>query len=101
MGDIPENIPIITQEMMEKTTTEIAKRNTGEKESPMRGIKDIKCPSCGDNTMSYADDLAFDVILSGERIVIPNLTGLKCSKCGEAAFDASSTKIIDSLNLMT
>lgn len=30
-----------------------------------------------------------------ERIVIPNLTGLKCSKCGEVAFDANSTKIIE------
>lgn len=47
--------------------------------------------------MRYADDLVFDVILSGERVVIPNLTGLKCSKCGEAAFDASSSEIIDSI----
>lgn len=31
MEDIPENIPLITQEMMGKTTTEIAKRNIGKK----------------------------------------------------------------------
>ena len=93
--EIPENIPIITQEMMDKTAIEIAKRRAGRKESPVKGIKDIKCPSCGSDTMSYADDLTFEVILAGERIVIPNLTGLKCSKCGEVAFDANSTKIIE------
>ncbi len=93
--EIPEDIPIITPEMMEKTAVEIAKRRTGRKESPMKGIKGIKCPSCGNNNMSYADDLTFDVTLTGERMVIPNLTGLKCSKCGEVAFDANSTKIIE------
>lgn len=93
--EIPENIPIITQEMMDKTAIEIAKRHAGKKESPMKGVKDIKCPSCGNNAMSYADDLTFDVTLSGERIVIPNLTGLKCSRCGEVAFDANSTDIIE------
>ncbi|VVB88695.1 Uncharacterised protein [uncultured archaeon] len=91
----PENIPVITPEMMEKTAIEIAKRRTGKKESPVKGAKDIKCPSCGNSTMSYANDLTFDVTLTGERIVIPNLTGLKCSKCSEEAFDANSTKIIE------
>jgi YgiT-type zinc finger domain-containing protein len=93
--EIPENIPVITPEMMEKTAIEIAKRRAGKKESPMKGIKDIECPSCGTAGMSYSDDLTFEVILAGERIVIPNLTGLKCSKCGEVAFDANSTKIIE------
>ncbi|GFO97724.1 hypothetical protein ig2599ANME_1934 [groundwater metagenome] len=93
--EMPENIPIITNEMMEKTAIEIAKRWADKKQSPMKGVKDIECPSCGNNTMSYADDLTFDVTLTGERIVIPNLTGLKCSKCDEVAFDANSTKIIE------
>jgi len=90
-----KNIPIITPEMMEKTAIEIAKRRSGKKESPMKGVKDIECPSCKNSTMSYADDLTFDVTLTGERMVIPNLTGLKCSKCSEEAFDANSTKIIE------
>ncbi len=93
--EIPENIPVITPEMMDKTAIEIAKRRIDKKQSPMRGAKDIKCPSCGDSTMIYADDLTFDVTLTGERIIIPNLTGLKCSKCGEVAFDARSTIIIE------
>ena len=54
--EIPENIPIITPEMMEKTALEIAKRRAGKK-SPMKGVKDIECPSCGTASMSYADDL--------------------------------------------
>ncbi len=91
----PENIPVITPEMMEKTAIEIAKRRAGKKESPMKGVKDIECPSCGTASMSYADDLMFEVVLAGERIVISNLIGLKCSKCGEVAFDANSTKIIE------
>jgi hypothetical protein len=44
--------------------------------------------------MGFLNDLIFDVILAGERMVIPNLTGLKCTKCGEQAFDSKSTKII-------
>src|SRR5574341_2651455 len=93
--EIPENIPNITTEMMEKTAIEIAKRRAGRKESPLKGIKDIKCSLCGNYTMSYAEGLTFEVVLAGERIVIPNLTGLDCSKCGEISFDANSTKIIE------
>ncbi len=40
-----------------KGTTEIP---AGKKESPMKGVKDIECPSCGNSTTSYADDLTFD-----------------------------------------
>ncbi len=76
--EIPENIPIITPEMMKKTAIEIAKRRAGRRESPVKGIKDIKCTSCENDTMSYTQDLTFEVVLAGERIVIPNLTGLKC-----------------------
>ncbi len=93
----PENILIITPEMMEKTAIEIAKRRAGKKEPQMEGVKNIECPTCRNSTMSYANDLTFDVILTGERIVIPNLTGLKCIKCGEAAFDANATKIIEKI----
>lgn len=65
------------------------------KNSPVKCVKDIECPSCRNSTMSYSDDLLFDITFAGKRIVIPNLTGLKCSKCSEAAFDAHSTKIIE------
>lgn len=93
--EIPDNIPVITPEMMEKTAIEIAKRRADKRESPIKNIKDIMCSSCSSDTMSYSEDLTFEVVLAGERIVIPNLTGLKCSKCGEVAFDTKSTKIIE------
>lgn len=63
--EIQEKIPVITLEMMEKT------------------VKDIECPSCRNSTMSYSDDLLFDITFGGKRIVMPNLTGLKCSKCND------------------
>lgn len=89
------NIPVITSQMMEKTAIEIAKRKAGKDESPLKGVKDVKCPSCITASMDFLNDLVFDVTLAGERMVIPNLTGLKCAKCGEHAFDSKSTKIIE------
>jgi YgiT-type zinc finger domain-containing protein len=91
----PGNIPVITSQMMEKTSIEIAKRKAGKDESPLIGVKDVKCPSCRTASMGFLNDLVFDVTLAGERMVIPNLTGLKCTKCGEQAFDSKSTKIIE------
>jgi YgiT-type zinc finger domain-containing protein len=91
----PGNIPVITSQMMEKTAIETAKRKAGKDESPVIDVKDIKCPSCGTASMGFLNDLVFDVILASERIVIPNLTGLKCTKCGEQAFDSKSTRIIE------
>lgn len=90
-----ENIPSITSQMMEITAIEIAKRKAGKDESPLVGTKDIKCPTCGTASMSFLFDLVFDVTFAGERMVIPNLTGLKCTKCREQAFDSKSTKIIE------
>ena len=70
--EILEKIPVITLEMREKTAIEIVKSRTDMKNSTV-----------------------FDITLAGKRIIISNLTGLKCSKCSEAAFDAHSTKIIE------
>ncbi len=39
--EITENIPIITQEMMEKTTIEIARRRAGKREPQLKGIEDV------------------------------------------------------------
>ncbi len=91
----PGNIPVITSQMMEKTAIEIAKRKAGKDESPLIGVKDVKCPSCRTASMGFLNDLVFVFIFAGERMVIPNLTGLKCTKCGEQAFDSKSTRIIE------
>lgn len=91
----PGNVPVITSQMMEKTAVKIAKRKAGKDKSPVIGVKDVNCPSCRTPSMGFLNDLVFDVTLAGERMVIPNLTGLKCTKCGEQAFDSKSIKIIE------
>ncbi len=63
--------------------------------SPLKNIADAPCPVCSAPSVSFADNLVFEVVLTGERIVIPNLSGLRCSNCGDFAFDADSSKIID------
>ncbi len=90
-----DDIPTITPEMVEETKIDIAKRRAGRHGSPLKDIADAICQVCGSRTVSFVDDLIFEVVLAGERIVIPNLTGLRCSNCGDFAFDADSSEIID------
>nr|QNT35632.1 hypothetical protein BFFPPMPJ_00037 [uncultured Methanosarcinales archaeon] len=89
------DIPTITPEMAEETKIEIAMRRAGRRGSSLKDIADAACPVCGSQTVSFANDLVFEVVLAGERIVIPNLTGIRCSNCGDFAFDSGSSKIID------
>ncbi|MCK5660294.1 MAG: hypothetical protein KAH86_02970 [Methanosarcinales archaeon] len=89
-----EDVPTITPEMMEKTAIEIAKRRAGKTESPVKNVKNVVCPACENVAMDYAEDLVFDVTLAGERIVIPNLSGIRCAECADVSFDAKSTTII-------
>lgn len=49
---------------------------------------------CG-ATLEKVDDLIFDTIINNEHIVIPHLTGIKCSKCGFKAIDQKSMHIIE------
>jgi len=85
--------PVITEEMMKKTAAQLAKRK--KKRKPLKGIKGVTCSICGGNTMDYAEDLVFDCYVLGERIIISNLTGLRCRACGETGYDAPSSDIID------
>jgi len=95
--DVPKaaDIPTITQEMVTETNIEIAKKRAGRRGSPMENVVDATCHVCGAMSVSFVDDLVFEVVLTGERIVIPNLTGIRCSNCGDFAFDSDSSKIID------
>lgn len=95
--DVPKaaDIPTITQEMVTETNIEIAKRRAGRRGSPMKNVVDATCHVCGSRSVSFVDDLVFEVVLTGERIVIPNLMGIRCSNCGDFAFDSDSSKIID------
>lgn len=89
-----EEIPIITEEMRRETERILAKADKL-KESPLKGIKGGECPECGALSVNYADDIVFEYYAPGERIVITNLTGLRCSKCGDVAYDLKSCGIIE------
>ena len=84
--------PVITEEMMKKTMLRLSKHK---KRRPLKGVKGITCPACNENTMDYAEDLVFDCYVLGERIIIPNLSGLRCRTCGETGYDDPSSDIID------
>jgi hypothetical protein len=92
------DIPAITPEMVEATNVEIAKRRAGRQGSPLAEVADAPCPECGAKAVSFVDDLVFDEMVVGEQgvtpIRIPNLTGIRCSNCGDHAFDADSSKKI-------
>ena len=60
-----------------------------EKRSPPRD-----CPACGEATFEFASDLEFEWARAGERTVLANLSGHRCSRCGETAFDMPSSRII-------
>lgn len=83
-----EEIPVITEEMFRRTAAGL-KRRTKAKPGEKMG-----CPTCG-GVMRYANDMVFDCHVLGERIVIPNLSGLRCGQCGEQAYDLYSSDIID------
>jgi YgiT-type zinc finger domain-containing protein len=52
------------------------------------------CPECG-GELEESDELIFEATLSGERVVIPNLSGTRCTKCGLMGFDPKSSRIIE------
>jgi len=84
-----EEIPVVTEEMLRRSAAWLAKRRTKAKPS-----EKMRCPTCG-GVMRYANDMVFDCHVLGERIVIPNLSGLRCGQCGEQAYDLYSSDIID------
>ena len=92
------DIPTITPEMAEEIKAAIEKRRAGRPVSPLEDIADAPCPECGAHAVSVVDDLAFDEMIMGAQGVvsvnIPNLTGIRCSKCGDYAFGADASKEI-------
>lgn len=101
-GTIPEerptdeSIPTITPEMIADTAREIAKRREGRQGSAIKDIKNMRCRVCGENAVSFVDDLMIRV---GDTDV-PNLTGLRCAVCGDYSFDADASKIIDGVKAL-
>lgn len=87
-----ELIPEATEEDIQETK-ELMERAKGRGLSPHE-IGNLKCPECG-GTMRPSEDLVFDVHLPNGYIVIPNLSGHKCERCGDKYFDPDSSSIID------
>lgn len=87
-----DKIPEVSEEEARKATVELEKQKTGKKGEEKVG--DIECPECG-GTMHPSDDLTFDVNLPEGRLIIPNLSGHKCERCGDEYYDPESSDIID------
>lgn len=85
-----EDVPVITEEMMRKTQERMRKH----KKTP-KIKKPFTCPVCKLGTAEYSESLCFEATLSGEHIIIPNLSGHMCNACKEEFYDARSSQIID------
>ncbi len=62
--------------------------------TPLRLVEGLTCPVCGAGVLAVADSLAVDWVQNGERTIVGNLTGFRCSNCGREFFDAQSARII-------
>lgn len=85
-------IPEATEEDVQKVMAELEEQPREESTSGEMG--DVGCPECG-GTMHPSHDLTFDVNLEKGRVIIPNLSGHKCERCGDQYFDDRSSDIID------
>jgi len=56
----------------------------------------MPCPVCETGTLALVDSLTVDWAQNGERIIVGNLAGFRCSNCGREFYDAPSARIISS-----
>ncbi len=56
------------------------------------------CPICNKKgTIVKDESLIIDKMIEGERILIPNLKGVKCNNCNFTALDEKSTEITEEI----
>jgi len=72
------------------TLAELAKRPR----IRLKCTKPIECPTCG-GQMEHSENLTFGAQMSDTNIVIFNLSGHMCGRCGEKAFDSRSSQKIE------
>ena len=76
---------------------EIRGRLEGRKlKTPLRSVQGMPCPVCEAGILSLADSLTVDWVQNGERTIVGNLTGFRCSNCGREFHDARSARTISS-----
>jgi len=89
-----EKIHIVTKKEMEEVRQLLAKADA-RRESPLKGMQSAICSVCNQPTMDYSDNLTYESYRLGERVVITNLSGLRCTSCGDQAYDLRSNGIIE------
>lgn len=87
------SIPKAEEEDVRETAAELEKE-PGKEAYSAESAGDITCPECG-GKMHPSDDLTFDVNLPEGRLIIPNLSGHRCERCGDEYYDSKSSDIID------
>jgi len=88
-----EDVPVITEEQRREAKRILAEAMR--KKSPFGGMRGVICPACRQPTMDYADDMVYESYRAGERVVITGLTGTRCRRCGDQAYDLRSSGIIE------
>lgn len=94
-SDVPSDrqlsIPEIGPEREGRARSRIESRKP---RTPLRLVEGIPCPVCETGILARAHSLTVDWVQNGERIVVANLTGFRCSNCGREFFDAEGSRII-------
>lgn len=89
-----EKIHIVTKKEMDEVHQLLAKADARRK-SPLKGMRGAICSVCNQPTMDYSDNLTYESYRLGERVVITNLSGLRCRSCSDQAYDLRSSGIIE------
>src|SRR6266540_2048290 len=87
------SIPQIGSEREEELRNRIESRKL---KTPLRSVEGMPCPVCETGTLALVDSLTVDWAQNGERIIVGNLAGFRCSNCGREFYDAPSARIISS-----
>lgn len=85
------SIPEIGPEHEEQVRNRLEK---GKLATPLRLVEGLSCPVCENGVLALADALTVDWAQNGERIVVGNLTGLRCSNCSREFLDAEGARVV-------
>jgi len=91
--DRPSLVPQIGPEREEEIRGRLERRKP---KTPLRSVPGMPCPVCETGILALARSLTVDWVQSGERTIVGNLTGFRCSNCGREFYDAESARIISS-----
>lgn len=85
------SIPEIGPEREEQVRNRLEKSKP---KTPLRLVEGLTCPVCETGVLVLAHSLTVDWAQSGERIVVGNLTGFRCSSCGREFLDAEGARVV-------